>query len=242
MAFGSTRRARRAAEDDETLRALVAAGTPAVTIFGKTWDLHVRDVLRVPEEENLAMIADSVSFLKSKVGEVFYDAEHFFDGCRSNREYALATLEAAARAGADCLVLCDTNGGMVTAELVELGAPGAPPPAARRARHPRAQRRRDGRRQQRRRRGRRLHPGARHGQRLRRALRQRQPLLDRPDPPAQARPALRPPRKPAAAAGALALRVGAGEHAPLEAPALRRRLGVRAQGRRARQRDPARTR
>ena len=120
VAFGSTRRARRAAEDDETLRALVAAGTPAVTIFGKSWDLHVRDVLRVPEEENLAMIADSVAYLKSKVGEVFYDAEHFFDGCRNNREYALATLEAAARAGADCLVLCDTNGGMVTGELVEL--------------------------------------------------------------------------------------------------------------------------
>jgi len=120
VAFGSTRRPRRSAAEDETLRALVAAGTPAVTIFGKTWDLHVREVLRVPPEENLAMIADSVAFLKSAVGEVIYDAEHFFDGCRHNREYALATLDAAARAGADCIVLCDTNGGMVTAELVEL--------------------------------------------------------------------------------------------------------------------------
>ncbi len=120
VAFGSTRRARRAAAEDETLRALVAAGTPAVTIFGKTWDLHVREVLRVPPEENLAMIADSVAYLKAEVGEVFYDAEHFFDGFRSSRDYALATLEAAAGAGADCLVLCDTNGGMVTGELVEV--------------------------------------------------------------------------------------------------------------------------
>ena len=120
VAFGSTRRARRAAAEDETLRALVAAGTPAVTIFGKSWDLHVREVLRVPPEENLEMIADSVAFLKGAVGEVFFDAEHFFDGCRNNREYALSALAAAAGAGADCLVLCDTNGGTVTADLVEM--------------------------------------------------------------------------------------------------------------------------
>ncbi|HEY6000485.1 MAG TPA: citramalate synthase [bacterium] len=120
VAFGSTRRARRAAAEDETLRALVAAGTPAVAIFGKSWDLHVREVLRVPVEENLAMIADSVAFLKAEVGEVVYDAEHFFDGFRGSREHALATLDAAAAAGADWLVLCDTNGGMVTGELVEV--------------------------------------------------------------------------------------------------------------------------
>jgi 2-isopropylmalate synthase len=120
VAFGSTRRARKRAEDDDTLRALVASGAPAVTIFGKSWDLHVREILRVEPEENLDIIGDSVRHLKSEVGEVFYDAEHFFDGFRHNPDYALATLGAAAGAGADCLVLCDTNGGMVTGDLVEV--------------------------------------------------------------------------------------------------------------------------
>jgi 2-isopropylmalate synthase len=120
VAFGSTRRAKKRAADDEVLRSLVAAGTPAVTIFGKSWDLHVREVLRVPLEENLDIVADSVAFLKGEVGEVIYDAEHFFDGYRQNREYALATLAAAARGGADRLVLCDTNGGMLTLELAEV--------------------------------------------------------------------------------------------------------------------------
>jgi 2-isopropylmalate synthase len=119
-AFGSTRRARKKASDDDNLRALVAAKTPVVTIFGKSWELHVKDALRVSLEENLAMIEDSVVFLKGKVSEVIYDAEHFFDGYRHNREYALETLQAARRGGADCLVLCDTNGGMLTLDLVKI--------------------------------------------------------------------------------------------------------------------------
>ncbi len=119
-AFGSTRRAGKKAEDDVNLKALVDAATPVVTLFGKSWDLHVRDALRVSLEENLEMIEDSVAFLKSRVQEVLYDAEHFFDGYRHDRDYALSTLKAAARGGADCLVLCDTNGGMLTLDLVQI--------------------------------------------------------------------------------------------------------------------------
>ncbi len=119
VAFGSTRRAGGDAAADATLNALVAAGTGAVTIVGKANDLHVREVLETSYEENLAMIADSVRFLKSKGREVFFDAEHFFDGFRSDPEYALACLRAAANAGADGLVLCDTNGGTLTSALIE---------------------------------------------------------------------------------------------------------------------------
>jgi 2-isopropylmalate synthase len=118
-AFGSTRRAKKKAAADDNLRALVKAGTPVVTLFGKSWDLHVRDALRVSLDENLAMIEDSTAYLKEEVEEVLYDAEHFFDGFIRNREYALATLEAALRGGADCLVLCDTNGGMMTLDLIK---------------------------------------------------------------------------------------------------------------------------
>ena len=119
-AFGSTRRSGKKAAEDESVKALVAAGTPAVTIFGKSWDLHVKDALRVSLKENLSMIRDTVSFLKKEVPEVLYDAEHFFDGFRNNREYALSTLKAAVRGGADCVVLCDTNGGMLTLDLVKV--------------------------------------------------------------------------------------------------------------------------
>ncbi len=110
-AFGSTRRVGTAADEDENLQALLAAGTAAVAIFGKSWDLHVREVLHASGEENLRLIADSVRYLKARGREVIYDAEHFFDGYRANPDYALATLAAAAEAGADVLVLCDTNGG-----------------------------------------------------------------------------------------------------------------------------------
>ena len=119
-AFGSTRRAKKKADRDENLKALVKAGTPVVTVFGKSWDLHVRDALRVSLDENLAMIEDSVTYLKGKVPEVLYDAEHFFDGFLNNRKYALATLGAAARGKADCIVLCDTNGGMMTLDLLKI--------------------------------------------------------------------------------------------------------------------------
>jgi 2-isopropylmalate synthase len=110
-AFGSTRRAGIAAEADPQLATLLAAETPVVTIFGKTWLLHVTEVLRTDAEENLRMIEDSVRFLKAARREVIYDAEHFFDGYKDDPEYALATLRAAAAGGADWVVLCDTNGG-----------------------------------------------------------------------------------------------------------------------------------
>jgi 2-isopropylmalate synthase len=110
-AFGMTRKGGGDAKTDPQVRALLDAKTPVVTIVGKTWRLHVTEVFGVTAEENLAMISDTVQFLKSEGREVFYDAEHFFDGFRDDREYALATLRAARDAGADCLVLCDTNGG-----------------------------------------------------------------------------------------------------------------------------------
>ena len=110
-AFGSTCRAGVRAEDDPQIQALLDADTPVVTIVGKTWDLHVHDVLRTSLDENLRMIRDSVAYLKAQGRRVFYDAEHFFDGYRANPGYALATLRAAEEAGADCIILCDTNGG-----------------------------------------------------------------------------------------------------------------------------------
>ncbi len=110
-AFGSTRRKDVAVVDDDQVRLLLEAQTPVVTIFGKTWLLHVKKVLRTTPEENLAMIADTVRFLKDHGKFVVYDAEHAFDGFKDNAEYALATWQAAEKAGADVLVLCDTNGG-----------------------------------------------------------------------------------------------------------------------------------
>jgi 2-isopropylmalate synthase len=116
-AFGMTRRRDIAAEDDTGMKALVAAGTPAITIVGKSWDFQAREVLGVSLEENLRMIADSVAYCRSHVAEVLYDAEHFFDGFRRNPDYALATLQAAAGAGAGWIVLCDTNGGTLPDEV-----------------------------------------------------------------------------------------------------------------------------
>jgi 2-isopropylmalate synthase len=119
VAFGMTRRRGAKADEDAGMNALLASETPVVTIVGKSWDLHVREVLRVSMEENLAMIAESVRFLTERGREVFYDAEHFFDGLRANREYALATLRAAAEAGAARLVLCDSNGGALPEQVAE---------------------------------------------------------------------------------------------------------------------------
>jgi 2-isopropylmalate synthase len=110
-AFGMTRRKNSKAADDTGLKALLDAGTPIVTIVGKTWDLHVTEVLGTTSEENLAMIRDSVAHCRAAGREVFYDAEHFFDGFAANPEYAIATLRAAELAGAVVLILCDTNGG-----------------------------------------------------------------------------------------------------------------------------------
>jgi 2-isopropylmalate synthase len=119
-AFGSTRRTGSTAATDANLQALVKAGTPAVAIFGKTWLLHVTDVLKTTPEDNLAMIADSVSFLKQHGREVIFDAEHFFDGFRADRSYALAAVHAAAQAGADWIAFCDTNGGNLPSTVAEI--------------------------------------------------------------------------------------------------------------------------
>jgi 2-isopropylmalate synthase len=118
-AFGSTRFAKHRVEEDRNVRSLLEAGTGAVSIFGKTWDLHVRRALGVSLDLNLKLISETVAYLKAHGKEVVYDAEHFFDGYFANRDYALRTLEAARNAGADVLCLCDTNGGTLTGRLVE---------------------------------------------------------------------------------------------------------------------------
>lgn len=119
VAFGMTRRKNAEAANDTGIKALLDAQTPVVTIVGKTWDLHVRDILGTDLEENLRMIADSVATCVSAGREVFYDAEHFFDGYKANPEYAIRTLEAAERAGASCVILCDTNGGTMPEQVAE---------------------------------------------------------------------------------------------------------------------------
>lgn len=118
-AFGSTRHASNRCEDDPNLRALVEARTPVVTLVGKASTAHVEQVLETTREANLLMIAESVAYLKAMGKEVVFDAEHFFDGCRLDPEYALSTLQAAADAGADCVVLCDTNGGSLPDDVAE---------------------------------------------------------------------------------------------------------------------------
>ena len=118
-AFGSTRKANALAADDNVVQGLLAAQTPVVTIFGKSWDFHVDIALKTTLEENLRMIADTVSHLKSCGRRVLYDAEHFFDGYRANAEYALDTLAAAAQAGAETIILCDTNGGRFPEQIAD---------------------------------------------------------------------------------------------------------------------------
>ncbi len=119
-AFGSTRHAKNVAENDPNLRAMLEAETEVVTIFGKSWDLHVLNALRIELNDNLKMIEDSVRYLKEHNRFVIYDAEHYFDGYKNNPEYAIETLETAVRAGADVVVLCDTNGGCLPHEIGEL--------------------------------------------------------------------------------------------------------------------------
>ncbi|MDA0833791.1 MAG: citramalate synthase [Planctomycetota bacterium] len=118
-AFGMTRRKGVDAKDDIGMQALIASQAPTITVVGKTWDLHVTEVLRVDLDENIAMIRDSLAFLKSQGREVFYDAEHYFDGYRANPEYALKTIRTAEEAGADMVILCDTNGGSLPEVIVE---------------------------------------------------------------------------------------------------------------------------
>ncbi len=119
-AFGSTRRKDVKVRDDNNIRLLLEAETPVVTIFGKSWDLHVIEGLRTTLDNNVELIYDSVAYLKDQGKEVIYDAEHFFDGFVANPEYALRTLQAAARGGADCLVLADTNGGVLPHKISEI--------------------------------------------------------------------------------------------------------------------------
>ncbi|MFH2122385.1 MAG: citramalate synthase [Pseudomonadota bacterium] len=116
-AFGSTRMFANPADKDANLQALVAARTPVITIFGKSWDIHVFDALRIKLEDNLLIIEESLRYLRPQVASLFYDAEHFFDGFKKNAEYALATLGKAIDGGAERLILCDTNGGMLPHEV-----------------------------------------------------------------------------------------------------------------------------
>ncbi len=120
VAFSSTRRKGKTATADENIKGLLAADTPVVCVFGKSWDSHVVHALRASLEENLEIISDTVSHLKSRKREVIYDAEHFFDGYKANRDYALRTIQAAAEAGADNITLCDTNGGCLPNEIAEI--------------------------------------------------------------------------------------------------------------------------
>ena len=119
-AFGSTRRKSIKVAEDDQVRLLLEAGTPVVTIYGKTWLLHVKQVLRTTPEENLAMIVDTVRFLKAHKRFVVYDAEHAFDGFKDDSAYALSTWRAAEEAGADRIVLCDTNGGSLPEEIAAI--------------------------------------------------------------------------------------------------------------------------
>ncbi len=116
-AFGSTRHFNNPAEKDSNLQALLEAQTPVVTIFGKSWDIHVHDALNISLDDNLLIIEDTLAYLKKHVRHLLYDAEHFFDGFKNNREYALATLGRAVAGGAETLVLCDTNGGTLPHEV-----------------------------------------------------------------------------------------------------------------------------
>jgi 2-isopropylmalate synthase len=120
VAFGSTRKAGGSAERDAMIRALLDAETPTVIVVGKTWKAHVEKVLQTTEEENLHMIFDSIHFLKSQGREVFFDLEHFFDGYKDDPAYARQVLKAGTDAGADCLVLCDTNGGTMPQEVAAI--------------------------------------------------------------------------------------------------------------------------
>jgi 2-isopropylmalate synthase len=119
-AFGSTRRANTKTSSDAVIKNLLKSETKYVTIFGKSWDLHVKTVLKASLKENLKMVADSVKYLKKRGRHVIFDAEHFFDGYKENPKYAVDTLKAALEGGAECLVLCDTNGGTLTSQVFEI--------------------------------------------------------------------------------------------------------------------------
>ena len=212
---------------------MVAAETPAVAVVGKTWTLHVTKIVGTTLEENLAMVADSVAFLKQQGREVVFDCEHFFDGFRADPDYALAVVKAASAAGADWIAMCDTNGGSLPGTITEVvGAVkrAVPTPlgihthndcdvavanafAGDRGR---------------------LHPGPGDDERLGRAVRQRQPDLGHRRAAAEDGPPLRAGREPGAPHRAVARGQRDRQHPPARARPLRRSLGLRAQGRDAR--------
>ncbi|MCK5138829.1 MAG: citramalate synthase, partial [Thermodesulfovibrionia bacterium] len=120
VGFGSTHHAKRKVHNDPNIKTLLKAGTPVVTIFGKSWDFHVKEALRISLTTNLDLINNSIVYLKKHFEHLFFDAEHFFDGYSANPDYAMQVLEAAAEAGADALVLCDTNGGTIPYRIAEV--------------------------------------------------------------------------------------------------------------------------
>jgi 2-isopropylmalate synthase len=120
VAFGSTRKASNSVQKDPNIQALLDAETKIITLFGKTWSLHVSDALGIPLAKNLEIIGDSVAYLRAKHRRVFYDAEHFFDGYKTNPDYALETIRRAVAAGAERVILCDTNGGTMPWEIKEI--------------------------------------------------------------------------------------------------------------------------
>jgi len=120
VAFGSTHKPRIKADDDPNIKALISAEVNIITIFGKTWDFHVKEALKISFEENLDLIFNTITYLKNYADKVFFDAEHFFDGYKDNSEYALKCLQVAEQAKADCIVLCDTNGGTLPYEVEKI--------------------------------------------------------------------------------------------------------------------------
>lgn len=120
VAFGSTRRRDVNVIEDKNIQSLLSADTSVVAIFGKSWDFHVTEIIKTTLDENLRMIGETIAYFKQKGKEVIYDAEHFFDGYKANPDYAIKTLQAASENGADCLVLCDTNGGAFPDEVLQI--------------------------------------------------------------------------------------------------------------------------
>ena len=235
VAFGSTRRAGVKPEHDAVLANLRDAGAPVACIVAKSWDRHVAEALRTSLDEAVAMVADSVRYLREHDLRVFLDAEHFFDGYRGNPDFALSVLAAAEEAGAEALVLCDTNGGSLPDDIgyavsgvaartdAQLGihchndtgcAVANSLVAVQAGRH----------------------PGAGLHQRLRRAGRQHRPVGGHPQPVAQAAHPHHPRRAPGAPHARGAPHRRAGQHRARPPAALRRELGLRPQGRPARQR------
>ena len=184
VAFSSTMRPGSLAdpERDEIMQSLPSAETEHVAVVGKSWDLHVRDALKVSLDTNLKMIEGTIRYLKERGRTVFFDAEHFFDGYRGNRQYALKVVKAAAEAGADVVVLCDTNGGTMPFEIGDVVDRSALRSLQVAARHPLPQRHGDGGRQHAHGGAGGVHARAGHDQRVRRAVRQREPLLRHPQP------------------------------------------------------------